>query len=677
MTDATVAPPEAPVEQEEAPPDTAAPASAGATVTAALDPALIGVPLPTPPGPVNASPDHTTLAFLQPDAGGTPRLWLQALVADEDPAPRPLDLPFEPFVDRDPTGDASGDEGPLWSPDGKSLALCGADPSDGLSAIWRFEIATGQAVRLTAHPAADRGPRWSPDGQTIAFTSFRNGRDTVCTVPAAGGPAIQWTDGVQDDRDPSWSRDGTQLAFRRAAGDHPTNHDIWVLTLATGELKQLTNIPGRANSKAANRRSPKWAPNRSLIAFVTDEKEWDAIAVVNPENLSGWTLADEPGDKSDVRWSPNGLRILYTRSQGAIVHCCAKGTSAAKADILDTQDGVARSPRWLGDFRVVYLHANPTTPWRFVVQDAKTETERRDLPPAVAWTGPTEGLAQPEPWQAEVGDGTTIGGLLYRGAGSGSPSPAVVALGDGPPMRQTATPDLLALALAATGTTVVIPNLRGTPGNGRAFTNQLAELADKEVEAADLADVADALGAMEGVTADRVAVAGRGFGGTLALLAAASRPGHYAAIVAIDPIVDWERELDAADGPWRGWVLRQFGLPALHGGRYALRSPLTFAPLLEMPVLLVGTATASPARSAQLDDFAGLLDELGVGYERAAATDPVAEVALLAVEFLRRRLPGAEPDVPTPAEPAVPADDVVAESAEQPETESAPEPAIP
>lgn len=656
MTDTTVAPPETSIDDQDAALAPEAESVVAAPASPLAAPEAIAVAVPPPPGPGNPSPDDTTLAFLQSDPDGAPRLWLQSLDESGDATPRPVDLPFTPLIERDQSGDSSGDEGPQWSPDGAWLALTGATEAGGQTGIWRVKIATWEAQSLTDHPAADRGPRWSPDGQLIAFTSLRNGRDTVCLVAAEGGPVQQLTDGLQDDRDPAWSRDGAQLAFRRAVAGHPTHHDIWVLTLASGELKQVTNVPGRANSKAANRRAPKWAPNRSLIAFVTDEKEWDGIAVVNPDNLSGWTLADEPGDKREVRWSPNGLRILYTRTRGTLTHCCAKGTSAAKPDILDTEDGVARAPRWLGDAKAVYLHTSPTTPWRFIVQEAKTESARRELPSVAPWAGPAEGLPTPQPHEVEVGDGAKIGGLLYRP--TAAHAPAVVVLGDGPPVRQEAVLDVVRSSLAAAGSVVFAPNLRGATGAGRAFTNRLAELVDQEIETADLTDVAVALRGAEGIDGERIAIAGRGFGGTLALLAASSRPGHYAAVVAVDPILDWDREIDTASGSWRSWIIGTFGLPGLHGGRYALRTPATFAPLLDVPLLLVGTPATSRVRVAQLDEFAAILDELGVGYERADAANADAEVARLAVDFLRRVLaPAAAPIADDAASSDLPSDD--------------------
>ena len=126
--------------------------------------------------------------------------------------------------------------------------------------------------------------------------------------------------------------------------------------------------------------------------------------------------------------------------------------------------------------------------------------------------------------------------------------------------------------------------------------------------------------------AGRGAVAGAGLGGTLALLTAGARPGIYSAVVAIDPILDWTMELDGASGPWRNWVLRQFGAPVTHPDRYAMRTPATFAALIDVPLALVRTANASPARRAQLEAFTDYLDASGVAYEVTDA--PAQSLAL-------------------------------------------------
>ncbi|MDP9367961.1 MAG: prolyl oligopeptidase family serine peptidase, partial [Chloroflexota bacterium] len=549
------------------------------------------------PGPANPSPDGTLLAFLARDPAGDLRLWLQPL--DGGPA-RPVTLGFQPLEDIHPFGDPSDEDGPQWSPDGARLALVGAHPVDGRSAIW-LAGADGLGARLLVdHPALDRSPRWSPDGATIAFTSRWGGRDTLCVAPTDGaGPATLLTDGVHDDRDPTWSPDGAQIAFRRRVPDHPTHHEIYAVTLATGEVRQLTGKPGKAGSKPGNRRSPRWAPTRSLIAYVTDEREWNGIAVVNPENGAGWTLADEAGDKADPRWAANSNKVLYVRTQGTYTACCARGTSAARADAIDPGEGVAGSPRWLPDGRVVYAFATPGHSPRFVVQEPKTDADRTDLTPTAE-----RPFVVPTPLAFSTGDGVELSGLLYRRAeGSGS-APGVLFLGDGPPARRDAIPQPVEQTLAGAGLVVYAPHLRGTPGFGRPVADGLRAEADTEVEVADLADAAVALGEVGGVDGSRLAIAGRGYGGTLALLAAGGRPGVFAAVVAIDPIVDWDLELDLARSTWRRWLVNQFGLPAGNRGRYALRTPTMFAALIDVPLLLLGSADAPAGRADQLDAFA-------------------------------------------------------------------------
>ena len=90
----------------------------------------------------------------------------------------------------------------------------------------------------------------SPDGHEIAFVS---GGD-IWTVPAAGGEAhLLVTDPATESR-PLYSPDGTKLAFvstRTGAGD------IYVLTLATGELMRVT-YSDRPDSLDAWSHDGKW-----------------------------------------------------------------------------------------------------------------------------------------------------------------------------------------------------------------------------------------------------------------------------------------------------------------------------------------------------------------------------------------------------------------------------------
>src|SRR5690606_4106880 len=125
-----------------------------------------------------------------------------------------------------------------------------------------------------------------------------------------------------------------------------------------------------------------------------------------------------------------------------------------------------------------------------------------------------------------------------------------------------------------------------------------------EAEISDLVDLANWARGLEFVDSSRLYLVGEGYGGALALLLAGARPGVADGVAVIDPVTDWDDELDQADDEFASWYLEYLGLPSANRGKSALRTPTTFAGVLDLPVLLVGTSRASLGRSIQLERFA-------------------------------------------------------------------------
>src|SRR5579871_1836979 len=88
-------------------------------------------------------------------------------------------IPFERGEARQITS-GPHDSSPQWSPDGRMLAFVRAAEKDGKpepGQIYLLSMDGGEARPLTDLPKGAGGPVWSPDGGSIAFSSTTTPKD--------------------------------------------------------------------------------------------------------------------------------------------------------------------------------------------------------------------------------------------------------------------------------------------------------------------------------------------------------------------------------------------------------------------------------------------------------------------------------------------------------------------
>lgn len=96
---------------------------------------------------------------------------------------------------------------PTLTPDGKTAVF--SYEGD----LWKTDLNSSAAVRLTAMPGEETHARVSPDGKWLAFSSNQFGNNDVFLMPMAGGEVKQLTFSDANDEVDSWSWDSKSIYF--------------------------------------------------------------------------------------------------------------------------------------------------------------------------------------------------------------------------------------------------------------------------------------------------------------------------------------------------------------------------------------------------------------------------------------------------------------------------------
>jgi Tol biopolymer transport system component len=240
------------------------------------------------------------------------------------------------FLAEDPAGsEFDGD----WSPNGRLVVY--RDSTRGLNVDDEIYVVRSDGTRsrnITNHPANDWGPDWSPDGSTIVFNSDRDGALRGYFVEPDGANVRPV--GVESWFEyPVWSPDGTRIVFTGASGD---NYEVFVLDVATGEVTQLTNVPGDDSW-------PVWSPDGSLIAFSSERDDcgrvpptqdcWDD-GEPNDEHRDVWLMRADGSDQRRVTgeagqfvaFAPDGQHLLVSGRALYVVRLDGTGRQELRAE---------------------------------------------------------------------------------------------------------------------------------------------------------------------------------------------------------------------------------------------------------------------------------------------------------------------------------------------------------
>jgi dipeptidyl aminopeptidase/acylaminoacyl peptidase len=582
-------------------------------------------------GDIALSPDGTHVAWVQSTAASTSKQTCILQASGHAPT----------ISVKIPIGSKRTDFDPAWSPDSKTLAVFSSADEGEQRQLWVVKTDGSDPKKITNLNGYAARPRWSHDGKQIAFlyiegaggggpliaartttgvidTAIHNQRIAVLDI--AGGQLRQVSPENLHTYDYDWSPNDRSFVATAASG--PGDNNWWIAQIYT-----IDTANGSATSiykPSLQVAVPRWSPDGKSIAFIE--------GLMSDEGFHGgdlFTISAEGRDLTNrTHGRKNSVSSLFWLMPDRILFTEIVGGGGAISELTVADNSVRTI--WKG---AEAFHAFGNFPDFAVSNDGKiaaADQSTFDTPPEI-WVGPigkwrqltnnnsglsaTWGKAESLEWTNE---GFNIQGWLLSPAKieSAKKHPMAVLIHGGP--SSAVTPDwpagfgmsrAIIAALSSRGYFVLMPNPRGSYGQGEEFTRANV----KDFGGGDLRDILagiDAAIKKYPIDPDRLGVTGWSYGGYMTMWTV-TQTNRFHAAVAGAGIANWQSYY--GQNLIDQWMIPFFGASVYDDrGVYEKSSPIHFIKNVKTPTLVIVGERDAECPSSQSYEFWHALKTLGV-----------------------------------------------------------------
>ncbi len=525
------------------------------------------------------------------------------------------------------------DSAPRWSPDGSNLAFL--SDRGGSVQIYLLPLSGGEARQISYLRTGVSEYCWKPDGSAILAGSpwkpadegvepdkseiacvytrldeqwdgmgFKQNRRRQLWLIPLEGEAKRITSEAVDIVQACWSPDGSEIAFcanRHSEPDLSVSMALWVLTLASGQMRRLTPADGLAQM-------PVWSPDGRTIAYYYTPDQTEAGNIVPWIVEASGAGGPRPAVQGDhdftclemivdelhsnmlghPQWYPDSKALLITVQERGQVHLYRVDTELGQLAKLTGGNGRYISPSLSKDGQTIALiRADWFTPGDIWSMDGNGEHPHRLTGVSDAFLRSRQ-FIRPRRVTWRSFDGTEVEGWLYLPAlAEGVKAPLILEIHGGPSLAWGDAYVHEFQVLASRGFAVLAANPRGSSGYGEEFCKQvLDDWGGNDFR--DLMAGVDHLIANEPVDGNRLGIGGLSYGGYMTMYAITQTQRFKAAVSrngisylpSAGTLSDQTLWFDYANGgKWQDSQTYQVN-----------RSALTYADRITAPLLLLHSA---------------------------------------------------------------------------------------
>ena len=540
---------------------------------------------------------------------------------------------------------------PRWSPDGRWLAFLSdrgeatgdnkvADPPK--TQLWMMHTDGGEAQQITRLPGGVESYAWSKDGKTIAILSpdgptpeeeaRKKKRDDRIYVdhewkfvrlylcdPLPREVSLVTTHDLNVN-DVEWSPDGLELALLVSAT--PDLDDVyWHSRLVT------MNRQGEIIRTVSERAGPDWgySPDGKWVAF--DERTASGIGfILSIVPSAGGEVkhvdADYKGTVFWARWAPDSKYLIVESVEGTRGKISGLDTTNGRTKkMFEVQIGTGQDHPFSMDLDasvITYLDQGTNAPADVWVIDEESQKARQLThmnPPVEQWRlGSVEEIS----WKSKNDDKTIFGVLIKPpDYDPGKLYPVIVQVHGGPEwawwLGWHGSWHEWGQLLASHGYVVLLPNPRGSDGQGIAF----AEANRDDWGGGDFADIMSGVDDLIGkkiADPNRLGIGGWSYGGFMTSWAVTHTDRFRAAVVGagVTNLFSFNGTTDITPSFLKSYF---YDLPFDRREDYEKHSAMSFVKNVKTPTLVVHGGGDQRVPPGQGEEFYHALKQVGIKAE--------------------------------------------------------------